>query len=175
AGGPADLQAEARDYVGQFAGVYFEVMAEWFRLLAIGRRGGELDELIRNRLPFEKFGIFLNAGHLIHLDEWVSSPIYPGSQAPVHSGMVIQTDVIPFSKIYFSTRVEDGVAIADEALRQKLEEQFPACFDRCRRRREFMRDVLGIELPEEVLPLSNIPGIVPPFFLTPHQVLAMEP
>ena len=29
---------------------------------------------------------------------------------------------------------------------------------------KFMADVLGIELPEEVLPLSNIPAIVPPLF-----------
>jgi hypothetical protein len=38
-----------------------------------------------------------------------------------------------------------------------------------------MRDVLGIDLPDEVLPLANIPAIVPPFFLAPNTVLAMEP
>jgi hypothetical protein len=37
-----------------------------------------------------------------------------------------------------------------------------------------MRDVLGMELPEEVLPLSNTTGIVPPFFLKPNTVLALE-
>ena len=37
-----------------------------------------------------------------------------------------------------------------------------------------MKDVLGIELPEEVLPLSNVPAIVPPFFLAPNSVLALE-
>ena len=37
-----------------------------------------------------------------------------------------------------------------------------------------MTDVLGIPLPEEALPLSNIPGIVPPFFLDPHTILALE-
>jgi hypothetical protein len=37
-----------------------------------------------------------------------------------------------------------------------------------------MRQVLGIQLPEEVLPLSNIPAIVPPFFLSPNTILALE-
>jgi hypothetical protein len=37
-----------------------------------------------------------------------------------------------------------------------------------------MTDVLGIELPEEILPLSNVPGIVPPFFLAPNEVFVLE-
>jgi len=55
-----------------------------------------------------------------------------------------------------------------------LQEQFPECYGRCQARREFMINVLGIEVPEEVLPLANIPAIVPPFFLEPNTVLAME-
>jgi Xaa-Pro aminopeptidase len=169
-----DLPADAQDYVEGFAGPYFEVMGEWFDLLRIGTPGGELARLIDERLPFERFGVSLNAGHLIHLDEWLSSPIYPGSDVPLHSGMVIQVDVIPSSDVYASTRMEDGVVLADQALRRELEQQFPACLERCRQRRAFMRDVLGIELPDEVLPLSNIPAIVPPFFLNPNLVLALE-
>ena len=30
-------------------------------------------------------------------------------------------------------------------------------------------------LPDEILPLSNIPAIVPPFFLSPNAIMAMEP
>ncbi len=169
-----DLPPDARDYVEAFAGPYFEVMSEWFGLLRIGTPGGELARLVNERLPFERFGIFLNAGHLIHLDEWVSSPIYPGSDVPIHSGMVMQVDVIPSSPVYSSTRMEDGVVIADQALRRRVQEQFPGCFARCRKRREFMTEVLGIPLPEEILPLSNIPAIVPPFFLSPNTILALE-
>lgn len=169
-----DLPVEARDYVESFAGVYFEAMSEWFSLLRIGTRGGDLARLIDEKLPFDKFGIFLNAGHLIHLDEWLSSPIYPGSTDRIHSGMAIQVDVIPSSSVYFSTRMEDGVVIADEELRRQLHDQFPECFSRCRKRREFMINVLGIEVPQEILPLANIPAIVPPFFLEPNTILAME-
>ena len=174
ASGGEDLPQPARDYVQEFAGVYFEAMSEWFRLLRIGQPGDCLNEVIRSRLPFEKLGIFLNPGHLIHLDEWVSSPIFPGSEVSIHSGMAMQVDVIPSSSIYFSTRMEDGVVIADKDLQDKLRAQYPECYSRCVERRDFMRDTLGIEVAGEVLPLSNIPAIVPPYFFAPNQILVME-
>ena len=61
-----------------------------------------------------------------------------------------------------------------DTLRNQLSEAFPDCYDRCQKRRKFMTDVLGIELPEEILPLSNVPGIVPPFFLAPNEVFVLE-
>jgi hypothetical protein len=149
-------------------------MGEWFDALRIGTPGGTLARLIDEKLPFDEFGIFLNAGHLIHFDEWLSSPIYPGSDLPLRSGMAIQVDVIPDSPVYFSTRMEDGIVLADRTLRQELETAFPDCYARCQRRRAFMTDTLGIALPDEVLPLSNIPAIVPPFFLNPNLVLALQ-
>lgn len=170
----ADLPAAAQDYVAAFAGPYMEAIGEWFDLLRIGTPGSALAQRIQERLPFEVFGIFLNAGHLIGLDEWVSSPIYPGSEIPLRSGMAIQVDIIPSSPVYFSTRVEDGVVLADAGLRRELQARYPACAARCQARRVFMAGTLGIALPEEVLPLSNIPGIVPPFLLDPGRVLALE-
>jgi len=169
-----DLPAAAQDYVDNFAGPYFAVMAEWFALMRIGTPGAQVSQLIADQLPYEQFGIFLNPGHLIHLDEWVSSPIYPGSDIPLQSGMVLQVDVIPASPVYGSTRVEDGIVLADATLRQQLADTYPACYTRCQQRRQFMQDVLGIDLPDEVLPLSNISGIVPPFFLSPNTIFAME-
>ena len=169
----ADLPAPARDYVSAFAGPYFEVMAEWFARLRLGTPGGELHALVARGLPFEKFGIFLNPGHLIHLDEWVSSPIYEGSPVTLHSGMALQVDVIPSSPVYFSTRMEDGVVLADADLRARLRAEHPDCYERCQKRRRFMTDVLGLELPEEILPLSNTATLVPPFFLRPNTVFAL--
>ena len=170
----ADLPDSAADYIASFAGPYFEAMGEWFGLMQPGTPGHIVYDLIQDRLPFEKFGIYLNPGHLIHLDEWMSSPFYAGSEIPVASGMAIQVDIIPQSSQYFSTRMEDGIVVADAALRAQLKESAPACFDRCQKRRSFMADVLGIELPEEVLPLSNTCAIVPPFFLEPNTILALE-
>lgn len=168
------LPAAAQDYVENFAGPYFAAMADWFAMMRIGTPGDQIARLIAEQLPYEKYGIFLNPGHLIHLDEWVSSPIYPGSAIPLQAGMVIQVDVIPASPVYSSTRVEDGIVLADTTLRQQLATAYPECYARCQQRRDFMRDTLGIDLPEEVLPLSNIPGIVPPFFLAPDTIFAVE-
>jgi hypothetical protein len=169
-----DLKSESQYYVERFAGIYFEVMNEWFQLLRLGEQGGTLWKLMHDRLPYKKFHVFLNPGHLIHLDEWVSSPFYKDSIVRLHSGAAIQTDVIPKSPVYFSTRMEDGVILADKELQKRLKEQFPKCYNRCQDRREFMIGVLGIDLPDEVLPLSNIPGIVPPFFLQPNCILALQ-
>ena len=169
-----DLPQEARDYIAAFAGPYFEVMAEWFARMKPGVAGGEIWSLVREKLPFDRFGIFLNPGHLIHFDEWLSSPIYQNSKLTLRSGMPIQVDVIPSSPVYFSTRMEDGIVIADATLRQDLQSQWPDTYKRCQARRRFMTEVLGIGLPDEVLPLSNIPAIVPPFLLKPNTVIALE-
>ena len=166
-----DLPLEARNYINDFAGPYFEAMTDWFSKMRIGTVGDTLHKAIYDILPFEKFGIFLNAGHLIHLDEWVSSPIYEGSEIPIQSGMMFQVDVIPSSTVYGSTRMEDGIVIADEELRSALKHKHPECYKRCQNRRDFMIDILGIDLPEEILPLSNIPAIVPPWFLSPKKIL----
>jgi len=170
-----DLPAAARDYVEAFAAPSYAVMGDWLEALRIGTPGGKLHDLIQERLPFSRFGIFLNAGHLIHYDEWVSSPIFAGSTIPIRSGMVFQTDVIPSSKTYFSTRLEDGLAIADEALRAELAARFPDTAGRINARREFCRTALGLPLAGEHLPLSNTFGIAPPFLLSPRRVLALTP
>ena len=169
-----DLPFAARSYVEEFAGPYFTAMAEWIEHIRIGTRGGEIHALIQSRLPYERFGVSLNPGHLSHLDEWVSSPMYEGSAVELRSGMYLQSDVIPFSKIYFSARIEDGYVLADAELRRQLSESFPECFDRCQKRRKFLWNVLGIEVPEELLPLSNIPALMPPFVLKPSRVCALK-
>lgn len=165
------LPDAAGDYVDAFAGPYFSALADWFALMKIGAPGGELYRCIQDRLPFSEFGISLNPGHLIHMDEWLSSPIYPNSRIEIRSGMYLQVDIIPVSKRYFSTRMEDGVVIANQALREQLETEYPDCYQRCQARRDFMVNQLGIELSPELLPLSNIPGIVPPYLLDPRTVL----
>jgi hypothetical protein len=172
---PADLPAKAQDYIPAFAGPYFEAMAAWFDLLRIGQTGGALEAMIQERLPFDQFGIFLNSGHLIHLDEWLSSPVYGGSEIPIRSGMVFQSDVIPSSPVYFSTRAEDGYAVADAALREEIRLKYPDCYRRCQQRRKFVQRTLGVPLPDDLLPLSNMACIVPPFLLRPNLVFAMEP
>jgi hypothetical protein len=169
----SDLPLSARDYVPAFAAPYFSAVGAWYEALKLGTPGDELQRIISERLPYEEFGIMLNPGHLIHLDEWLSSPIYPGSEIPLSSGMAIQVDIIPSSPTYFSSRMEDGMVLADANLQHELSTRFPECYQRCLARRTWMRDVLGLPVSDDVLPLSNIPAIVPPFFLAPHSVLAL--
>ncbi len=170
----ADLPPAAQDYVPAFAGPYFEAMAAWYRKLEIGTAAGIPAAVIAERLP-ANFGVFLNPGHLTHLDEWLCSPFYAGSTLPLRSGMIIQSDVIPSSPTYYSSRMEEGLVLADSSLRQALAVTFPDLLTRCQARRDFMTEVLNLELPDDLLPLSNIPALVPPFLLQPGQVLALEP
>jgi len=169
-----ELPPQAKDYIQNFAGKYFEVMNEWFKSMKPEKLGGEIYDLIHKNLPFETFGIYLNPGHLIHLDEWISSPIYKNSKIKLRSGMAMQVDIIPCSEKYFSTRMEDGIVIADTALQKNILVSFPEVFKRCKARKDFMNQTLGLELPEEVLPLSNMTGIVNPFFLNPNLVFALK-
>ena len=122
---------------------------------------------------FEIFHVKLNPGHLIHLDEWMSSPFYPGSEVALHSGMAIQSDVIPSHPVFLSTRMEDTFVLADAELRDALGRDFPTCLARCEARREFMRTTLGFEIGDEVLPLTNVPGVVSPYLLAPNRVVAL--
>ena len=168
------LPAGIGDYVERLVGPYFEAVAEWYGALRIGQTGGALWEIIDRRLGDPFFGIFLNPGHQIHLDEWVNSPVARGSTAELRSGMALQVDVIPATGTeYFTTNIEDGIALADQALRDELAAAFPGAWGRIQARRRFMGEVLGIELHPDVLPFSNIPAYLPPFLLGPQRAMTL--
>ena len=169
-----ELPEGIADYVQRLVGPYFEAVAEWYGALRIGQTGGALQAIVDRHLGDPFFGIFLNPGHQISLDEWVSSPIWPGSPVELRSGMAFQVDIIPATGTdYFTTNIEDGVALADEALRGELAERYPAAWVRIEARRTFMRESLGIELHPDVLPFSNIPAWLPPFLLAPDRAMTV--
>ncbi len=164
-----------RDYVEKLAAPYFAAVAEWYGAVGIGVTGGELQAIIDRHLGDAFFGVGLNPGHLIHLDEWLHSPVFAGSTIALRSGMAIQVDVIPATHSpWFTTNIEDGIALADEGLRAAFAARYPEAWRRIERRRQFMADVLGIRLKPEVLPFSNIPAYLPPFLLSPRRVLALK-
>jgi hypothetical protein len=169
-----ELPAEIHDYVERLVGPYFAAVAEWYGALRIGVTGGELQAIIDRRLGDPFFGIFLNPGHQIHLDEWVNSPISPGSTIPLRSGMAFQVDIIPATgSPYFTTNIEDGIALADEPLRGALAEAYPGAWARIEARRRFMAEALGIVLHPDVLPFSNLPAYLPPFLLRPDRAMTI--
>ncbi|MEO6396033.1 MAG: aminopeptidase P family N-terminal domain-containing protein [Devosia sp.] len=171
----AELPANARDYVEKLAIPYFACAAEWYSTIGIGVEGGTLDALARRHLGAPFFNLVLNPGHLIHLDEWMNTPIYPGSKQTLKSGQAIQCDIIPaVGPPYHSANIEDGIALLDAAGRDELAEKYPEIAARIEARRAFMQDVLGIRLKAEILPLSNLAGALSPFLLAPRRMLAMR-
>ncbi len=174
ASGPQDLPAAAGDYLESFAGPYVAAMSDWLSLMLPGTPGGAVQARIDAALPFERYGVTLNPGHLIGIDEWLSSPIFPDSTIPLASGMAMQCDVIPGHPVYGSTRMEDGFVIADAALRADLAAQFPAVAARCAARQAFLRETMGFTLPEDCLPMADSCGLVAPWLFDPGQVIALR-
>ncbi len=170
-----ELPSGIHDYVDKLVRPYFEAIAEWYQALHVGQTGGVLHEIIDRHLGDPFFGIFLNPGHQIHLDEWVNSPVGPGSTIELQSGMAFQVDVIPATGTeWFTTNIEDGIALADEPLRAEFAAAHPDAWNRIQARRTFMREALGITLHEDVLPFSNIPAYLPPFLLEPRRVMTLR-
>jgi Xaa-Pro aminopeptidase len=170
-----ELPGEIRDYVKRLVAPYIAAIAEWYGALRIGLAGGALHAIIAERLGDPFFGIFLNPGHQISLDEWVNSPIAPGSDIELRSGMAFQVDVIPATGTpYFTTNIEDGVALADATLRSELRARYPGAWARIEARRTFMAGALGIDLHPDVLPFSNIPALLPPFLLRTDRAMVVR-
>lgn len=166
--GASELPDGVHDYVDRLVAPYFEAVGAWYRALRIGQVGGELQRIVDHHVGDPFFGIHLNPGHQLHLDEWVNSPVFRGSRIELRSGMALQCDIIPATGTpYFTTNIEDGVVLADEALRAELAASYPGAWARIEARRRFMADALGIELHADVLPLSNLAGYLPPFLLRP--------
>ncbi|HYC06554.1 MAG TPA: M24 family metallopeptidase, partial [Candidatus Binatia bacterium] len=122
----AELPAGIADYVDRLVGPYFEAVAEWYGALRVGQTGRTLQAIVDRRLGDPFFGIFLNPGHQISLDEWVNSPIWPDSTVELRSGMAFQVDIIPATGTeYFTTNIENGVALADDSLRGDFARRYP--------------------------------------------------
>jgi hypothetical protein len=160
-------------YLQGLALPYWHAIATWYESLAIGATGGEIHAAVLAALDGAGFTPALNPGHLVHLDEWVHSPIRPGAPDPLTSGMALQCDIIPSTnRAGWVANCEDTVALADAQLRGVLEREQPDAWSRILARRAFMADVLGLDIADEVLPLSNTPAWFPPFWLAPEQILA---
>lgn len=171
----SELPGGISDYVEKLVGPYFTAAVSWYETIGIGIAGGEVYEAVMRHLGDPFFGIGLNPGHLIHLDEWVHSPIRRDGRTRLASGMALQCDIIPATGTdYFTTNIEDGVVLADEPLRALIAARHPEAWRRIEARRAFMTDVLGIRLKPEVLPLSSTPAWLPPFWLDSGLAMAMR-
>jgi Xaa-Pro aminopeptidase len=172
----AELPEAIRDYADKLVVPYFRAASEWLEALHIGVTGGELFDIVHRHVGDAFFGVHLNPGHQVHLDEWLNSPIYAGSNIALKSGMALQLDIIPATGTpYQTTNIEDGMCLADAQLREEIAAKFPALYARTQARRQFMNNELGIVLSPDVLPFSNAPAYLAPFLLSPSQVLTSVP
>lgn len=145
---------------------YYAAIATWWTTVGIGVSGGEVDAAVMTALGDATFRPLLNPGHLGSYDEWVHSPIRPGGDERLGSGMVLQCDIIPTPlPPGRALNCEDTVALADEALRDQIARDHPMLWARIEARRSFMREELGVPLRPEALPLSSAPAYLPPFWL----------
>lgn len=170
----SQLPENVRDYVDALAKPYFAASATWYSTIAPGVTGDEIYNAVDAVLPKSVFNWGLNPGHLTGMEEWLSSPIEKDSAIKLRSGMVLQMDIIPRMPPYGGASAEDGVALADEALRNELKEHFPETWSRMQRRRSYIIDVLGIPLDESVLPMSDTVGYLRPLLLARGNALRVR-
>lgn len=167
----SELAPEVADYLDVVAKPYYRAVATWLTHIRPGMLGGEMYALIEQILPKAEYHWHLNPGHLVADEEWLCSPIGPNSSAPLRSGMLLQIDIIPSRAGYAGASIEDTVALADKALRDELAQAYPDLWNRVLMRRHYIKEHLGISLPDEVLPLSNTVGYLRPWLLDPTRAL----
>ena len=79
----SELPADIRDYVEKLVAPYFAAVVDWYETIGIGVPGGSLWQAVHDRIGDPFFGVSLNPGHLIHIDEWMHSPVFQGSAIPL--------------------------------------------------------------------------------------------
>lgn len=166
-----ELPAEVQDYLDVVAIPYYRAVVSWLEHMHVGVKGHEVYELIEGVLPKAEYHWHLNPGHLVADEEWLCSPVYPSSDIPLSSGMLLQIDIIPSRKGYAGASIEDTIALADEPLRLQIATQYPELWQRIQNRRAYIRDVLHLHLHDDVLPLSNTVGYLRPWLLNKASAL----
>ncbi|WP_273171163.1 M24 family metallopeptidase [Dubosiella newyorkensis] len=166
-----ELPENIQDYIEVVAKPYFNAVVTWLENIKIGMKGKELYQVVDAILPKDQYGWKLNPGHLCADEEWLSSPIYPDSDEELKSGMLFQIDIIPSVPGYGGISCESGVMLADEELRKNIQEEYPEVWSRIIDRRRYMKEELGIDISEEIIPTSIVTAYCRPFLLNKEYAL----
>ena len=168
----AGLVDRRNDDFLKLAGAYFESLIAWYETADLDVTGGAVFEAVSEKLAQAGLKSALNPGHLTGHEEWMHSPIRPGSTEKLQSGMPFQIDIIPTPlPVGQALNCEDPVTLGDQNFRNELQQKWPACFARVEARRVFMREHLGVNVKASILPLSSTPLCLPPFWLEKDVVL----
>jgi Xaa-Pro aminopeptidase len=163
------------NFFDKVAAPYFRVVATWYETMRIGALGRDVFNAVIGAFDGSGMRPALNPGHLTSYEEWSSSPIRPDSPEKIRSGMVFQSDIIPTPlPAGWLMNCEDTVAVADASLRAELQSRHPELWARVQGRRQLMTACLGINLPEELLPLTDATAYLPPFWLAPELVCVVS-
>ena len=169
----SELAEGSQDYIDVLVKPYYYAVVTWLEKVHCGCIGNNVYELIEDVLPKSKFHWELCPGHLTADEEWLSSPIYDGSNEVIKSGMLFQIDIIPSMSGYAGVSCECTVALADENLRDELAQQAPELWKRIIRRREYIINELHIELHPDILPMSSTVAYLRPYLLNKEMAMAV--
>ena len=169
-----ELPGGCEDYIDRVAAPYFGAYVHWLETIHIGMAGGELFDEVERVLPRAEYGWRLCPGHLTAEEEWLCSPVYEGSDVPLRSGMIFQIDIIPSVPGYSGVSAESTVALADADLRARIVEQYPKLWERMQARRAYLRDELGINMHEDVLPMCSTVAYLRPYLLAKDKALVVH-
>lgn len=169
----SQLPENQQDYLERVAKPYYQAVTAWLETIKIGMSGKELYQTIETVFPQANYHWHLNPGHLVSDEEWMSSPIYAGSEEVLKSGMILQIDIIPSVAGYTGVSAEECIALADENLQKKIKENYPELWQRIITRKNYLKEVLNINLSEDVIPLSNTVGYLRPFYLAKDHAFSL--
>ena len=163
--GPEELSAAIRAYTDVLVKPYFTAIRAMLEKIHTGMTGSELYALINEVLPRNTYNWKLNPGHLTADEEWSMSPVYENSDTVLSSGMLFQTDIIPGLPGYGGVSAESTFALADNALQERIKAEYPDLWQRFEERRLYIRETLGIQLSDEVLPMCSTLAYLRPYLL----------
>lgn len=169
------IAKENEEFLEKWAKPYYRSIAAWYEYVSVGVVGGDVYDHMYETLQKGGLRPALNPGHLTSSDEWLHTSVRPGSKEKIASGMAIQCDIIPEPlSDGIELNCEDTVFIADEQLRKEFAEAYPEAWGRIEARQKFMREELGIDLSDDILPFSTTPGYYAPLILSPDYVLTVK-
>ncbi|WP_226534273.1 aminopeptidase P family N-terminal domain-containing protein [Microbacterium paraoxydans] len=166
AGSESDLKPEQAELFNALTLNYFDVLTAWHETVRVGADTADVFDVVDGIRDDSVWQFALNPGHQLHYEEWSNSNFWKDDHQTLRSGSMLQCDVIPVTaRADVEVGIEDGLVLADAALRDEIANIYPELWGRIQARRTFLADNIGVQLDESLLPLSNTPLWHTPYVL----------
>ena len=147
----------------------------WLEAVSAGAGCGQLYDAVMDIIGAPEYGVTLNPTHYTGTDEWTNSSSYKGSECTINDGSHIQVDIIAARQNPAMTAIcEDCVIIAGKSLRDALKKEYPDVYARIVQRQKVVRETLGIQIHDDVLPMSNLNFVQYPYMLNLNEVFTLR-